>query len=104
MINIKKQVLNVSKDFLLEKISFEELKEYSKFIDIKDIDGELIRSYFIVYKNGILEVWNKLLLENNEENLKLEITTEIEILIEEALEEVDFDNIFSSTLEAIKCR
>lgn len=103
-LNIKKQILEISNRILLERISFEELSDYLFGLDIEDIDGELIRSYFIVYKNGIIEIWNNLILENKDVNLDLEPTVEMKILIEEVLEEVDFDKIFNSTLKAIKSR
>lgn len=60
LLNIKEQILKLPGDFIKSFISKEELEDYTDGMASKDIDGELVRSYFIVYKDGINIIWNKL--------------------------------------------
>lgn len=101
LLNIRKQILTLQLDFIKEIVSKEELIDYTEDMLSKDIDGELIRSYFIVYKDGINIVWNKLV--DIDEDYKNEEITDIErVEIEEALEKIDFDKLFFEEIEDIK--
>jgi hypothetical protein len=101
LLYIKEQILNLPESFIRDLVSKDELVEYTEGMASKDIDGELVRSYLIVYKDGINIVWNKL-RKIYEEYKGAELTDIIKISIEEALEEVNFDKLFLTEIHDIK--
>lgn len=94
-------IINLPGDFIKGLLSIDELIDYTEGMLSKDIDGELIRSYLIVYKDGINEVWNELKKQYTEYQ-KVEITESIELTIEEALEQINFDELFFTEIHDIK--
>lgn len=101
LLDIEKQILSLPENFIKNLVNKEELVEYTEGMASKDIDGELIRSYLIVYKDGIKVVWDKL-SEIYKEYKGVELTDIIKISIEEALEEVNFDELFLTEIHDIK--
>lgn len=101
MENIYLLIQELITDDIKNNINIDEMINYSKGLNKKDIDGELIRSYYITYKNGIKNIFA--IYINNKPNCnEMVLTDEIEVFFEEYLERMDFDRIFNETIQEIK--
>lgn len=83
-----------------DNIDLSEIREYSKSLSNNDIDGELIRSYYITYKNGINKIFT-IYKENIPGYKNLVLTDKLEVQIEEFLECKNFDRLFEELIKKL---
>ncbi|HCL4480349.1 TPA: hypothetical protein N2D99_002437 [Clostridium botulinum] len=97
---LNERIQRISSYIISERVNNRELKAYLK--GTNNINGEDIRSYFITYCDGIRVIWRELINLYKEEYIKIELDLNAKVAIEEALEKVDFDNMFAYLIEDIK--